>query len=269
MSSDSITFDHAVGFYDQTRGFPPGEEQAVAKLFVEAGGLDRDSRVLEVGVGTGRIALPLASHVAQYVGIDLSRPMMERLRAKQTGEPVAVLQGDITHLPLRDRAFQAVIAVHVFHLVPGWRLALAEVGRVLAPGGLLLVGRNDSDRQPEEELLWDAWHSEIPRERTTAVGVPRERSDLFPLDEGWMQVGKPLVHSFLTTRTLRAFFDRMEKRIWSSSWRLTDDEITRGLAAVRAAAKANNLDLDAPFEHEQRFSVRAYQPPGHRAEPTD
>ena len=265
MGDDSITFDGAVGFYDQTRGFPPGEEQGVAGLFVKAGNLDRASRVLEIGVGTGRIALPLAPHVARYVAIDLSRPMMDRLRAKQTSEPVNVLQGDITHLPLRSAGFDAVVAVHIVHLVPGWQMALAEAARVLAPDGQLLVGRNDSDRRPDEDILWDAWNGVIPRERTSAVGVPRERSDFFPLDEGWIQAGPPLVHSYFVTRTLRGFFERMEQRIWSSSWRLTDEEIARGLAAVRAAAEAHTLDLDAPFEHEQRFTVRAYQPPGRRA----
>lgn len=261
MSDQSITFDGAVGYYDQTRGFPPGEEQGVAALFVQAGRLGRTSRVLEIGVGTGRIALPLAAHVGHYVGVDLSRPMMERLRAKQAGEPVNLVQGDITHLPLLGAQVDAVVAVHIFHLVPGWRQALAETARALKPGGKLLIGRNDADRRADEQMLWDAWNSVIPRERTSAVGVPREQSDFFPLDEGWQQVGGPLVHRFSVARTLRGFFERMEQRIWSSSWRLTDDEITRGLTAVRASAEAHNLALDETFEHEQRFSVRAFAPP--------
>lgn len=261
MNNVSIAFDRAVGFYDQTRGFPPGQEQRVAALFVRAGELDRSSHVLEVGAGTGRIALPLAAHVGRYVGVDLSRPMLERLRAKRAGEPVDVVQGDITHLPLRGARYDAVIAVHVFHLVPEWRSALAEAARVLKPGGRLLLGHNDSHRRADETLLWDAWHSVIPRDRTSAVGVPRERADIFPLDEGWTQIGEPLVHRYRVTRTLRALVERMEQRIWSSSWRLTDDETARGLAAVRAAIEAHGLALDAPFEDEQGFSVRAFAPP--------
>lgn len=53
MSDQSITFDGAVGYYDQTRGFPPGEEQGVAALFVQAGRLGRTSCVLEIGWGPG------------------------------------------------------------------------------------------------------------------------------------------------------------------------------------------------------------------------
>ncbi|MEL7672966.1 MAG: class I SAM-dependent methyltransferase [Chloroflexota bacterium] len=257
----SIAFDGAAGFYDETRGFPPGEERAVAGLFVCAGALTPASRVLEIGVGTGRIALPLAAHVGFYTGIDLARPMMDRLRAKQPGEPVALIQGDMTRLPLKSAAFDAVVAVHIFHLVPGWRAALAEVARALRPGGLLLVGRTDGDRTPGEAILWAAWESVVPRQRMAPVGVSRDRIGDFPQGEGWQPAGQPLVHRYLVTRRLRHFFDRLEQRTFSSSWRLSDDEIARGIGAARAAADAHKLALDAPFEHEQRFILQAYQPP--------
>lgn len=258
----SIAFDGAAGFYDETRGFPPGEERAVAGLFVRAGALTSASRVLEIGVGTGRIALPLAAHVGFYAGIDLARPMMDRLRAKQSGEPVALIQGDITRLPLVRAAFEAVVAVHIFHLVPGWRAALAEAARTLAPGGVLLIGRNDGDRTPGEAILWTAWESVVPHQRMAPVGVPRDRIGDFPQGEGWQPVGEPLVHHYTVTRRLQHFFDRLEQRTFSSSWRLSEDEIARGIGAARAATDMHGLALDAPFEHEQRFVVQAYSPPG-------
>lgn len=258
----SIVFDGAAEFYDETRGFPPGEERAVAELFVRAGALTPASRTLEIGVGTGRIALPLAARAGFYAGIDLARPMMDRLRAKQSGEPVALIQGDITRLPLKTAAFDAVVAVHIFHLVPGWRAALAEAARALRPGGLLLVGRNDGERTPEEAILWAAWESVVPRQRTAPVGIPHDQISDFFQGEGWLPAGGLLVHRYIITRRLRHFFDRLEQRTFSSSWRLSDDEIARGMGAARAAAVAHGLALDAPFEHEQRFIVQAYRPPG-------
>lgn len=260
-SGQSIAFDRAAGFYDQTRGFPPGEEQRIAALLAEAGHLTCTSRVLEIGVGTGRIALPLAAHVDRVVGLDLARAMMERLRAKRRAEPITLIQGDLTRLPLATGAFDAVVAVHIFHLVPGWRAALDEAARVLAPGGALLIGHSGYERVPDEELLREAWQSAVPRERTAPVGVPRERLDDFPEAEGWQRTGEALVHRYRVTRTLRRFLDHIERRTHSSSWRLTDDEIARGLAAALAAAGAHRLALDAPFEQEQRFEVRAYRPP--------
>src|SRR3954468_5578760 len=114
MPNESVAFDRAADYYDRTRGFPPGVERDVAALMARVGVLTAASRVLEIGVGTGRIALPLAPHVRAYVGIDLARAMMDRLHAKRAGEPIYLTQGDVTRLPFPNAAFDAVIAVHVF-----------------------------------------------------------------------------------------------------------------------------------------------------------
>ncbi|MBN2305526.1 MAG: class I SAM-dependent methyltransferase, partial [Anaerolineae bacterium] len=100
MPPESVAFDRAADYYDETRGFPPDQQPPIAALIARAANLTRASRVIEVGIGTGRIALPLAEHVRAITGIDLARPMLNRLRAKRTAEPVHIAQGDITRLPL-------------------------------------------------------------------------------------------------------------------------------------------------------------------------
>ncbi len=135
MPSVSVSFDRAADYYDATRGFPPGGEQAIAHLFTQAGGLSGGSLVLEIGVGTGRIALPLARHVRMLVGVDISRQMVNRLLAKRTDEPVYPVLADATRLPFADHLFDAAVAVHVFHLISAWQQALDELARVLRPDG--------------------------------------------------------------------------------------------------------------------------------------
>lgn len=73
MTQDSVIFNQAATFYDQTRGFPPGEDQAIAAFLAQCAGLTHESRVLEIGIGTGRIALPLAAHTGPLYGVDLAR----------------------------------------------------------------------------------------------------------------------------------------------------------------------------------------------------
>src|SRR5262245_28598658 len=134
--SESVAFDRAADYYDQTRGYPPGEERAVASIIAQAGDFNKASRVLEIGVGTGRIALPVSAYTGAYVGVDISRPMMARLKAKQSGEAVYVAEADATLLPFAEHSFDGAAAVHVFHLIPGWQKALAELKRVLRPGAM-------------------------------------------------------------------------------------------------------------------------------------
>ena len=78
----SVTFDRAAGYYDDSRGLDPEVEELVADRVEEAAG--PTGRLLELGVGTGRIALPLHRRGRQVVGVDLSLPMLERYRAKVT-----------------------------------------------------------------------------------------------------------------------------------------------------------------------------------------
>ena len=90
--SSSISFDRAAGFYDKTRGLPKEQAQQVTDLLTaELTGRDR---TLEIGVGTGRIALPLYERGVDLVGIDISVPMLERLVANASGrQPFPLLVG--------------------------------------------------------------------------------------------------------------------------------------------------------------------------------
>ncbi len=118
-----------------------------------------DDRLLEIGVGTGRIARPLLARGYHLTGVDVSREMMARLRAQLPPESPRpdLLQGDATRLALADACFEVVISVHIFHLIPAWPQALSEVRRVLAPGGALLQGYNHRSERTPAARLRDQW----------------------------------------------------------------------------------------------------------------
>jgi len=117
-----VCFDRMAGTYDALRPSPP--PQVIEALAEE---LSDCSLVLEVGVGTGRLAVPLLERGFRMVGIDLSRKMLDVGRAKGLSH---VVVGDVCHLPFRQKAFDAVLAVHVLHLVRNWPALLSEVRRV-------------------------------------------------------------------------------------------------------------------------------------------
>ncbi len=258
MSTDSVAFDRAADYYDRTRGFPPGVETEVAALIARVGGFTSSSRVLEIGVGTGRIALPLSAHVRGYYGIDLARPMMDRLRAKQTDEPVYVAQGDATRLPFPDHVFDGVIAVHVFHLIPAWREVLGEVTRVLRPGAPLVHGGNGRVVMDKLQEIW----RETTHEAHEAEGaIPHRARMTFLADNGWRPQGEAQTAHFVSYRAPQDFLNSMEGRYFSSTWRMSDEQIARGIAAVRAYVAEHYPDPTLREAVEANFQVQAYLPP--------
>ena len=123
MGNDSVVFDRAAAFYDRTRALAPATMDAVvARLARELAGR---GPVLEPGVGTGRIALPLAAAGVDVTGLDLSEPMLRELVAKRDGQTrgaggrVPLVRGDATRLPFPAGAFGGAYVVHLLHLVPG------------------------------------------------------------------------------------------------------------------------------------------------------
>lgn len=105
-------------------------------------GLAAGGRALEFAVGTGRIAIPLAARGVEVVGIELSQPMLDRLRAKPGSERVLALQGDMT-LTRADGTFSVVYLV--FNTITNLLTQDAQVACFenaaahLEPGGCFVV----------------------------------------------------------------------------------------------------------------------------------
>ena len=121
-------------------------------------GLARDGRVLELAIGTGRVALPLAARGISVQGVDASAAMVERLRAKPGGESVPVTIGDMAEVPVSGR-FRLVYLIFntLFGLLSQERQAecFGNVTRVLEPGGTFVIECFVPDR-PDGRPGWPA-----------------------------------------------------------------------------------------------------------------
>ncbi|MDQ1078438.1 class I SAM-dependent methyltransferase [Pseudoroseomonas cervicalis] len=99
------------------------------------------TRVLEVGVGTG-LALPRYRTDKRVVGIDLSREMLlkaeERVREERLAHVEGLLEMDAEQMAFQDGAFDIAVAMFTASVVPDARKLLAEMQRVVRPGGHLL-----------------------------------------------------------------------------------------------------------------------------------
>ena len=127
-------FDELAELYDQTRGGEERGEQyaadVAARLPVGEG------PVLEVGVGTGVVALGLARRGCRVIGLDISSPMLSRARARLGA---VVVLGDAMEMPLAAASVAHAVSVWVIQAVAEPERVFREVGRVLRPGGRYVV----------------------------------------------------------------------------------------------------------------------------------
>lgn len=98
-------------------------------------------RVLDLAAGTGELTRRLLDRRPdlRVIGLDQSREMLARGRAKQGGRPFALVQGGAGRMPFPAASFDRIVCANSFHLFDEPERALAEMRRVLRPGGGLTL----------------------------------------------------------------------------------------------------------------------------------
>jgi len=148
-----LSFDRVATIYDETRSLAP---RAMARLLAVLVDELHRKRVLEIGVGTGRYAVPLQKSGIHVVGVDISRPMIEFGLAKGLRD---VVFAEGAHLPFGPRSFDVATTNHVLHLVANWREVFAEIARVTRETYFTVIERSqrvDSIQRDYDDLLREA-----------------------------------------------------------------------------------------------------------------
>ncbi|HZP81714.1 MAG TPA: class I SAM-dependent methyltransferase [Chthonomonadaceae bacterium] len=259
-----ISFDPVAEDYDATRYLPPEIQERAARLLLEVAGLAPGQVWLDAGVGTGRFALPLAQLGVPVVGADIALGMMAQLHAKRaavekTGPPLPLrtARGDLRRLPLASGAFGAVLMVHILHLIVEWQSVLAEVRRVLAPGGALLLASEVGERR------WMPTYDHycaLARER----GVLSEHPGMRKIEEAlaFLQAGGAQIRRVETGIRWRVetpvgvTLARLRRRSWSNLWPIPDAVHAEIMAETEAWARRTFDSLEALETGETSFTVQ-------------
>lgn len=114
---------------------------SVGPRAVEAAGVTEDDVVLDVACGNGNATIPAAKTGAKVTGLDLTPELLERGKeaAKDEGVEIEWIEGDAQDMPFDDASFDVATSVFGCMFAPDHRRAAAELGRVLRPGGRMVV----------------------------------------------------------------------------------------------------------------------------------
>lgn len=154
-------FESNAGQWDAIRSLHIAEsevEQAMGAVL----GDEKVGQLIDIGTGTGRMLELFAGRADRALGIDRSSEMLRLARAKLSERGLAnaeLRQADLYALPLADGAADVAIIHHVLHFAQQPGAAIAEAGRVLAPGGRLLIA--DFAPHEREELRTRDAHARL------------------------------------------------------------------------------------------------------------
>jgi SAM-dependent methyltransferase len=138
---DGYFGERVAATYDDSSAemFQPGVVDAVAEVLAELAG---GGRALELGIGTGRIALPLARRGVPVHGIDMSRAMVARLRAKPGGDAIGVTIGDFATTRVDGTFSVAYLVFNTIMNLTAQEVQVAcfrNVAAHLEPGGCFVI----------------------------------------------------------------------------------------------------------------------------------
>ncbi len=254
--SGSIAFDRAADHYDRTRAI--SDEAMVRTIDLLSSELRGRGSVLEVGVGTGLLALPLHDAGVPLVGLDLTQAMVAKIVEKAGGEPpFPLVLGDATRMPVVDGAFGGAYLRWVLHLIPDWRAAISEIVRVVRPGGVLLVCLGAFD-EPSAEIR--TRFAQITGISTDPAGLTWGETE--PLDAELERLGARLrllpPISEEEEETLGEYLDAIEEGRWSWTWHVPDDARRAAVRELRPWAEERFGPLGRAERSDVETVWRAY-----------
>jgi ubiquinone/menaquinone biosynthesis C-methylase UbiE len=253
----SISFDRAAAFYDRTRMTDASQLAADIDLLETTIG---PGAVLEVGVGTGALAVPLAERGRRVIGVDVAGSMLAQLRDKDPLRRVRLAIADATALPFADGAFAGAYSRWVLHLIPSWQAAVSQLVRVTEHGGALIV--EPGGYSGEWQVVYERFVAELgPAAEPVGLRVSERYADLdgSVADAGGVLRDVIEIPGTIDT-SLERFFAEAAARTYSWTWRVAQGDLDRAVTTIRAwAVERYGPDLSAPFAPEVRHRWRVYE----------
>jgi SAM-dependent methyltransferase len=246
-------FDRISEVYDETRE-PLGPEAADRVVDFLSGEAVR--KVLEVGVGTGRIASPLQKRQVDVVGVDLSKRMLERAKAKGLRN---LALADANSLPFTDESFDAALLAHVLHLLEDPRDTVVRVSRVARSMMLVLFRDREGAGAPGDSERREIWRAFRKASEETGHPLPEPSAqwrDRFRRETDFLRAFPPdevfTVQDVTVVETLGERVAVLEKRAYGFPAEIPDEIFHEILGRLRASV---DLEKEYRYRRVERLGV--------------
>lgn len=226
----AFNFDRIADVYEETRRLPPVVLDGLAEQLASA--FER-GRVLDAGAGTGRYAAALAARGLTVVGLDVSRKMLQRARARGLDR---LVRGDLTRLPLRDGACDHAILIHVLHLVQDWQATIREIARATRT----YVA---STRETSEPKIHPSYDEKVGRLEKSKGGIDPE-----DLAERVAPVLRFPRIMYVERQAAESYLDLLAKKTFTSQWDVPEDRHERAMRELRTELAGKSWDLKRTWE---------------------
>lgn len=257
--TDLKSFDRVAHCYDETRAMPPDVTAQVADaISAVLGEVAERPQVIEVGIGTGRIAVPLAERGARITGIDISPQMIAVLRSKRSD--IGVMLAESSRPPLRGQVFDAALFVHILHLVPDAEATVRATVPLVRPGGVIIRGQEERPEGSLDQVMGDI----LQRTTREALGLDlwgraQHEKGMAAYERVVTDAGCAIelrhVAAWERPTTAREVLDGMVRKDGSGSWQIPDDRMPELRAAIEPPVVEWFGGIDVPRAAARRFDL--------------
>jgi SAM-dependent methyltransferase len=245
-------FNRISDIYDETR--QPLTSAALDKVASRLSG-DGVRLILEAGVGTGRIALPLQQRNFGIFGVDLSRGML--MKAREKGIHTVIL-ADANHLPLRDKQFDAALMAHVIHLLEDPSETFESLRQVATKEIVVLVRKREGASADEDgRIPFRETFRRIAAEQ--GYHLPERQGgwgDGFRKESEFLSANPPTelvtIEDELVVTTLRERLSFFERRAYGHPTEIPEEAFHR---IMQAAIESVDADREVRFRRVEQMAI--------------